>query len=126
MSNMSDIDSAIDSATGDVGGLRKLDLLQQDIERDLPEDVDVFKIDDETTMLYKIVSLSNVSGFDGIPKENTVKPLQQLLLVCKEILPLYPDRIIFRLLFYLTSWKQSNQCFNVYSFCLFDSQTCVF
>ena len=45
-----------------------MELPQQDIERDLPEDVDVFKIDDETTMLYKIVSLSNVSGFDGIPK----------------------------------------------------------
>ena len=70
----------------------KLELPQQDIERDLPEDVDVFKIDDETTMLYKIVSLSNVSGFDGIPKGKYSVPWQQLLLKKKRNIAIIPGQ----------------------------------
>jgi hypothetical protein len=48
-------------------GIGQLEIPQQQ-DDDLPEDVEVFEIDEETTMLYKIITLPSVSGFDGIAK----------------------------------------------------------
>ena len=42
-----------DEGKHEIGHLK---IPQQDIENDLPEDVDVFNIDEETTMLYKTIS----------------------------------------------------------------------
>ena len=44
-----------------------LDIPVQGVD-DLPEDVDVFEVDKETTMLFKIVALPGVGGFDGVAK----------------------------------------------------------